>query len=300
MYPLGGDPRSFYSRQSDLTGPGKQAHLYEDLPLTVSGMARVVQGLFSQSNLGRSYGLGAGDEQGQEADTRRVERMLERIHALHSGPLTESRSTEKRLVGCSRDYAVLLTSMLRHRGIPARARCGFARYIGQEMHYDRWVCEFWQEREMRWVVVDAAMLDEATRRLHPIHFDPLDVPHTQFLPAGKAWQMCRIWRADPRRFGRSRGDLGLGYIASQLVRDLASLNKVEMLADDTWGLAHTAFDYLWENDLRLLDRVARTTLAGNEAFPELRALYDSESRLRVPAVINTYVNDTLQAEYLVA
>jgi hypothetical protein len=168
------------------------------------------------------------------------------------------------------------------------------------MHYDRWVCEFWQEREMRWVVVDAAMLDEATRRLHPIHFDPLDVPHTQFLPAGKAWQMCRIWRADPRRFGRSRGDLGLGYIASQLVRDLASLNKVEMLADDTWGLAHTAFDYLWENDLRLLDRVARTTLAGNEAFPELRALYDSESRLRVPAVINTYVNDTLQAEYLVA
>jgi hypothetical protein len=65
-------------------------------------------------------------------------------------------------------------------------------------------------------------------------------------------------------------------------------------------LAHSAFDYLWDRDLRLLDRVARVTLSGNEALPELRALYDLEPRLRVPAVINTYLNDTLQAEYLVA
>ncbi len=153
---------------------------------------------------------------------------------------------------------------------------------------------------MRWVIVDAEMLDEAARGLHPIHFDPLDVPHTQFLPAGKAWQMCRIWRTDPRRFGQHYAGRGLYHVASQLVRDLAALNKVEMLADDSWGLARTAFDYLWESDLRLLDRAARLTLAGNEAFPELRALYDLEPRLRVPAVVNTYANDTLQAEYLVA
>jgi hypothetical protein len=168
------------------------------------------------------------------------------------------------------------------------------------MHYARWVCEYWQEREMRWVIVDAAMPDEAARSPHPGHFDPLDVPHTRFLSAGKVWQMCRIWRADPRRFGQHRGNRGLCYVASQLVRDLACLNKVEMLPDDAWGLAHTAFNYLWESDLRLLDRVAHVTLAGNEAFPELRALYELEARLRVPAVINSYVNDTLQAEYLVA
>ncbi|MDQ3705807.1 MAG: transglutaminase-like domain-containing protein [Chloroflexota bacterium] len=300
MYPLGGDPRSFYSRQSDLTDPGKQAHMYEDLPLTMSGMARMVQGLIVQLKLSKAYGTAPERELLQEAGTRRVERMLERIQARSQGSLTGSHSPERSLMGSSRDYAVLLTSMLRHRGIPARARCGFARYMGPDMHYGRWVCEYWQEREMRWVIVDAGMLDEAARSPHLGRFDPLDVPHTRFVAAGKAWQMCRIWRADPRRFGQDRGSRGLGYVASQLVRDLACLNKVEMLPDDAWGLAHTAFDYLWERDLRLLDRVAHVTLAGNEAFPELRALYELEVRLRVPAVINSYVNDTLQAEYLVA
>jgi excinuclease ABC subunit A len=168
------------------------------------------------------------------------------------------------------------------------------------MHYGRWACEYWLEREMRWVTVDAALLDETVMGLHSTYFDPLDVPHTRFVAAGKAWQMCRIWRADPRRFGGHYANCGLCYIASQLVRDVACLNKVEMLAGDTWGLAHTAFDYLWESDLRLLDRAARLTLAGNDGFPELRALYDLEPHLRVPAIINTYVNDTLQAEYLVA
>lgn len=300
MYPLGGDPRSFYSRQSDITDPGKQAHLYEDLPFTVSSMANAVQGLIIHFNMGKPNGICISEERRQEADTRRVELILRHIQELDEKPLTESRSPDKRFVGCCRDYAVLLTSMLRHRGIPARARCGFARYLGPEMHYDHWVCEYWNEREQRWVMVDAELLDDAERRLHPIHFDPLDVPHTQFLTAGKAWQMCRIWRADPKRFGLHRGDCGLGYIASQLVRDLACLNKVEMLAWDTWELAHTAFDYLWECDLRLLDKVASITLAGNEAFTEMRTLYDLNQQLRVPAVINTYVNDILQTVYLVA
>ncbi|HEX8600162.1 MAG TPA: transglutaminase-like domain-containing protein [Chloroflexia bacterium] len=209
MYPLGGDPRSFYSRQSDLTDPGKQAHMYEDLPLAVSGIVRVVQGLIVQSNADLGYGAAPGKEPSQEADTRRVERILERIleriQELQRQPLVESYSPERHLVGRSRDHAVLLTSMLRHRGIPARARCGFARYMRPEMHYARWVCEYWQEREMRWVIVDAALPDEAAHSLHPIRFDPLDVPHTQFLRAGKAWQMCRIWRARPGRCAASGG-----------------------------------------------------------------------------------------------
>jgi hypothetical protein len=300
MYPLGGDPRSFFSRQSDITDPGRQAHLYNDLPFDVPGLARVVRGLISHVNIGRANDISISEERRHEAGTRRVELILGRIQELDCRPLTETRLPDRKFLGCCRDYAVLLASMLRHRGIPARARCGFARYLGPEMHYGHWVCEYWREREQRWVMVDAEMLDETERRLHPSHFDPLDVPHTQFLTAGKAWQMCRIWRADPRRFGLHRGDCGLGYVASQLVRDLACLNKVEMLASDTWELAHSAFDYLWDSDLRLLDRVARVTLAGNEAFAELRGMYDLEPRLRVPAVINTYLNDVLQAEYLVA
>lgn len=300
MYPLGNDPRSFYSRQSDITDPGRQAHLYDSLPRSVPALARIVAGLVVHPSTGRPNSGPIGEDRRTEAGTRRIELIIERIVELDDRPLTESRTHDRRFVGSSRDYAVLLTSMLRYVGIPARTRCGFARYLGLEMHYDHWVCEYWTEREQRWVRVDAEMLGATERSLHPIHFDPLDVPHTQFLPAGKAWQMCRVWKADPHRYGRHRGDCGLGYIASQVVRDLACLNKVELLPRDTWELAHSALDYLWDRDLRLLDSVAALTLSGNEGFTELRTVYETNSRLRVPAMIDRCVGDTLQAVYLVA
>ena len=37
-----------------------------------------------------------------------------------------------------------------------------------------------------------------------------------------------------------------------------------------------------------LDRVADLTLAGNKAFPEMRLLYESDSRVRVPPLIKSY------------
>ena len=35
----------------------------------------------------------------------------------------------------------------------------------------------------------------------------------------------------------------------------------------------------------LLDRVAALTLAGDDAFTEVRAIYESDDRLRVPPVV---------------
>jgi hypothetical protein len=41
--------------------------------------------------------------------------------------------------------------------------------------------------------------------------------------------------------------------------------------------------------MALLDRVAAlTACGGNEAFSEMRALYEEDAHLRVPAVINSY------------
>ncbi|HUT20809.1 MAG TPA: transglutaminase domain-containing protein [Anaerolineae bacterium] len=74
------------------------------------------------------YGIGptdlkqAGREPNQEINLRSTEEILEAAMALDDRPLTAPRAALQRVVGNCRDYALLLTAMLRHQGIPARVR----------------------------------------------------------------------------------------------------------------------------------------------------------------------------------
>ena len=59
----------------------------------------------------------------------------------------------KKTFGTCRDYALLMTSILRYRGIPARARAGFGKYFTKGRYEDHWVCEYWLTDEDRWVMI---------------------------------------------------------------------------------------------------------------------------------------------------
>ncbi len=75
------------------------------------------------------------------------------------------------------------------------------------------------------------------------------------------------------------------FVAGNVLRDLASLNRIELLPWDVWGLMEMNDAGLGDEKKALLDRVAAVTLAGDEAFPEVRAIYESDDRLRVPPVV---------------
>ena len=209
---------------------------------------------------------------------------LARIVELDDRPLLEPRPPERRLVGNCRDYGVLLTAMLRSKGIPARTRCGFGTYFGPGWYEDHLLCEFWNADVGQWIYVDAE-LDDVHRRALRFSFDPCSVPREQFLPGGMAWQMCRRGKADPNRFGYGDTVGGLPNIRGNLIRDLAFLNKVEILGWDYWGLIEAQDADLDEADLTLLDRAASLSLAGNDSFSALRDLYQSDMRLRVPPIV---------------
>ncbi len=93
-----------------------------------------------------------------------------------------------------------LASLLQSKGIPARPRCGFGAYFMPDHYEDHWVCEYWNEQERRWVLVDA-QLDELQRNILQISFNTLDVPRDQFIVGGAAWKMCQSGHADPDQFG---------------------------------------------------------------------------------------------------
>ncbi|MEW6229565.1 MAG: hypothetical protein AB1700_15985 [Bacillota bacterium] len=163
---------------------------------------------------------------------------------------------------------------------------GFATYFTPGHYEDHWICEYWRADEQRWAMVDA-QLDEFQCKVLHIGFDPCDVPPGRFLPGGKAWNLCRTGQADPDLFGIF--DMhGLWFIRGDLVRDLASLNRMELLPWDCWGIIDVKDEGLSAEDMALLDHVAALTLADNAAFPELRSIYENDPRLRVPPVIRSY------------
>lgn len=276
--------REYYTSQGPLTDPRNEAELFDGLPYSVAEMRDVIQGLIIHVFWAQRYGLSVPDDRMRELQLRSVPEKLRRLRELDDRPITQARPPPRRLLGNCRDFSVMLCSMLRQRGVAARARCGFATYFAPNHFEDHWLCEY-LDASGRWVMVDS-QLDALQRERLPIDFDPLDVPSDRFLVGGKAWQMCRAGKADPDAFGI--GDLhGLWFVRGDLVRDIASLNKVELLPWDAWGLIISEDKQVTEADMKLLDKAAELSAAGDK-FQEVRSLYLDNDALRVPPVIRSY------------
>jgi hypothetical protein len=273
-------PLTYYAHPGLMTDPGAHAALFEGLPTEIPALCQAVQGLLLHVFWAERYGMVLSEERQVEVNIRPVARMLTHIREMDDRPLTAARPLAKRLVGNCRDFSTMLCAMLRHQGVPARARCGFGAYFLPNHYEDHWVCEYWKADEARWVLVDA-QLDEFQQGALQIPFDPCDVPRDQFLVGGEAWHLCRAGEADPDSFGIF--DMhGLWFVRGDMVRDLLALNKVEILPWDGWGLIARQDEDLTPDDWALLDRIAELTRVDDPPFAEVRAIYE-DSRLRMPS-----------------
>ncbi|OAI41479.1 transglutaminase [bacterium SCGC AG-212-C10] len=284
----------FYRRQRGMSEPGAYSALYEPLPADAASLAVEVQGLILHLHVAPAYGVTLSPERQDEAHLRSVERILDRILAHDRRPLCETRSLDNRVIGTCRDFTLVLTSMLRAKGVPARARCGFGTYFQAGQFVDHWVCEHWTAAESRWVRTDA-QLDAVQRDLFMPDFDVLDVPHDRFLIAGDAWAKCRSGALNPEQFGIM--DMrGLWFVAGNVVRDFAALNAVEMLPWDVWG-AMAGPDANFEDPhlLAMVDRLATLTQTPDAHFDEIRSMYESDPGLRVPATVFNAVRQRTEA-----
>jgi hypothetical protein len=269
MTPEGG--LDYYATHGPITDPGAAAAAFARLPADLRALTRIVQGLvfhyFADEHL---FGWTPPKERLPEIDSRGVPAMLSRLAALDPRPLTEPRPPERKLVGCCRDFTVLLAAMARHHGIPVRARVGFARYFSPGFHVDHEILEWWDAGQRRWRLVDPELSERHVAHFR-IDFDPFDVSRDQFLVGGRAWQLCRAGQADPATFGitpQLPQPRGLHLIRGHVVQDLAALNKRELLRWDVWGLMERRTDL----DLGLIDEVAERTQAA-DGFADVQRLY---------------------------
>ncbi|MDI9547859.1 MAG: transglutaminase-like domain-containing protein [Chloroflexota bacterium] len=277
---------AYYAQPGAMTDAGPYATHLSELPGDIDALCHAVQGLMLHIFWAERMGVVLPDERKQEVQLRSARRMLGRLLELDDRPLTEARPPERKLVGNCRDFSVMLTTILRHQGVPARARCGFGRYFLPDHYEDHWVAEYWDAQDARWRLVDA-QLDAFQCAELKIAFDPLDVPRDQFIVGGQAWKLCRSGQADPDQFGIF--DMhGLWFVRGDFLRDVAALNKTELLPWDGWGLADAPDEALTAEDYALLDQIAELTYGDVPDFDVLRALYAADDRLRVPDTIRSY------------
>ena len=284
----------YYRTQSELSDPGKFASYFDELPNSIEELCKIVQNTFFHIfwiKKKENYGFTPADiiEQGRdpskELNIRNIEEKLKLYYTLEAKSFTEKRKNINRVIGNCRDFALLLVSMLRHKGIPARVRSGAAMYffpLELEKHEDHYICEYWNDEENRWKMVDP-QLDELQRKVLQLSVDfTLDLPYEQFLDAGRTWLKFRKGDVPPENFGifEWRGEM---FALNKLIMDLASLNKVEVLAWESWGicgkianikkLGYDIFDELAENISQINDP---------RVFFELKDLFENDDRYKVP------------------
>jgi hypothetical protein len=244
-----------------------------DVP-PVDDIRAVVQGCFLHSFWALAYGVG---ELHDKRGTRTAEEMLDAVGEVDPRPITERREPAQRAGVICRHFSTLAVALLRREGIPARARCGFAAYFEKDKFVDHWIVE--QHDGSRWVQRDF-QLDELQLKATGATFDPDDLPPGAFVTGGEAWRLIRSGQADAKAFGIL--DMwGAWFAHGNLVRDLASLHKVEMLPWDVWGCMVESDDQIDES---YTDDLATVTVDGG--IDDIRRAY-RDDRVRMPGQVLT-------------
>jgi hypothetical protein len=205
-----------------------------DVPAQAVDICRLANTLIIQPRAAESVGL--PEVRFAETQIRRTDAIVGALLALQPDPIHLRREPHQRLIGTCRHFAVLSCALLRHRGIAARARCGFATYFQPGQGVDHWITEYWHDDDSRWVRIDSEIMGES------VLATPEDVSAAQFLTGGEAWVAYRRGDIDAAQFGvYGTGNWGPGEIRGNAIRDLAALNKVEMLPWDNWGRMESSY-----------------------------------------------------------
>lgn len=281
------DEATFYRTQSAFTDPGTMGHeMLNGLPTDPGALARVVRGLLIHRLEGDRFGVRLEVQRlHHDAETRYVDDILRTIRERSEAPVAERRDPADRFVGTCRDFVVLHVALLRHVGIPARARAGTSTYFSPQ----HWVTECWDPTR-GWKLIDPQLTFEAGEEEdYRFSFDPYDIPWSTFRSGGMGWRKARS----------TNEALNWHIVVGDVLLDLAALNKVEMLPWDIWGpMDRGANDEPDTGTTALLDAVASATGPSTGRLSELRRYFFVDGQIRTPATVaswTTYLGNRLVA-----
>src|SRR6266540_3801948 len=126
----------FYTKHDRFSDPGEYAGRFMELPKQMDALHMAINELLIHNWKVERDRPGWIKNHPLEVDvfTRPIHKVLARAASLDPERWNQPRPSDRRVVIDCRHFALLLCSVLRQRGIPARTRCGFATYL-EETHW---------------------------------------------------------------------------------------------------------------------------------------------------------------------
>ena len=264
-----------FDKHDEMTAFGTHSSKIDTLSEDISILMEVVRGIFVHCDYLKIYKLSESVLETCSRETLSCEKRLDRIYLTCNNPIDIVRPPKYREVVTCRDYALMICGMLRQKSVPARVRCGFARYFSPEKFEDHWVCECWLAHEKRWARIDA-QLDEQQRDHLNIDFDTRDLPDGLFVTANEAWGLIRKGKFEPHIFGH--GDtVGEWFAWINLARDYLSLQGQLVSRWDNWRNAINTHPVISHTDRATGDKIAISIRSLEEGRP-----FDSVDTFAIP------------------
>ena len=179
-----------------------------------------------------------------------------------------------------RGQAILLASILKSKGIPARARSGFAEYIHYDgIYYDHCITEYFDKKEKRWKLVDA---DEHCPD-HEMGFDLNDIPYDKFLFGAEAYLGIREnkYKHETILYSSAPPILGLKASIKVLFFDFHSLMNNEIIFLHMPKYIRDKNFELTEGEYKELEDLARLMINPNENFEKLYEIWENTPKYRI-------------------
>ena len=268
------------ARHSAYSDPGTCADLLAAVPPEPSQLSAVARNVIVHY---WASGLDLPAATRDDVNLRWLSRILAADQDRHAVPLAHPRAPVERVQGCCRDHTLFGVGVLRHHGVQARSRVGFAGYFTPGHRHDHVIVEWWDPGVGRWVRFDPEV--ESRREALP---DPLDMatgPGAPFESAAEAWRRYRAGEIDPSTYAVQPGsDIGgPWFIHNYVLLEVAHRYGDELLLWDSWGAMRAPDEFEDPDKARLIDRVAellvRADAGDNGAEAELHRWYVADPRL---------------------
>lgn len=266
----------FYRNQGPRTKVKKDT--FHGFPKNIGNVCRKIRGLGIHPCDLHKINLELPSERTKDRYLKTVQEVVEKIRLIKDTDLTIERKPEDKIVIICKHFSMILASILREQGMPARCRCGFATYFSNGWFEDHWICEYWNGE--KWIRVDPQIdkIKSAKKQLNTIDFT--NMPKDIFFPAGILWKLYRqgFVSGDYCGFSHEDSERGEWYIRGNMLRDFFALNKIEYTYQEVSKLMDR--DYEPNNDeLKLLDKIADLTITVDKNFDKLTDFYKNNKNL---------------------
>lgn len=276
----------FYCQYSSFTDPGEYVYLYENLPDSLPELCSLIKSQFIHPYAELpEYREQIPEERWNELiKYPTVKSILQGLLSYDSRGLVKDRKPENRLVLACRENAILLASILKYRGIPARVRGGYATYLIPDFHTNHAICEVWNENNKRWMLVDPST-------------GLIDFSRDKFDFSNDAWLKMQKKEIDPNLYGMPGQHPGVLSIIAVLGTDLSFILGTEY----TIYQYAPILDYAFKNDNKLsaeqietLNKISELMKSLDaENLSKLQEIYNNTPQIQIT---KTFEPDTKKSE----